>query len=93
MKGPTPSGVHEYVFGCVVDGRPYKAISNAGLKLIIAELDPSFAAATPHPETLKSILVSMHHAATRELLVILKTVIRKTKSADTMDRSAACRWT
>ena len=31
--------------------------------LIIAEWDPAFAAVTPHPDTLKKILVSMYLAA------------------------------
>jgi len=43
----------KYVIWCVVNGRPWSAISDAGLELIIAEWDPAFAAATPHPDTLK----------------------------------------
>ncbi|CAN0547022.1 unnamed protein product, partial [Laminaria digitata] len=69
----------KYVIWCVVNGRPWSAISDVGLKLIIAEWDPAFAAATPHPDTLKKILVSMYHAAKEVVVGIIKTAHSENK--------------
>ena len=62
----------KYVTWCVVNGRPWKAIGDIGLKLIIAEWDPMFAATTPTFETLDRVLREMFGTAKTEVIGILQ---------------------
>lgn len=69
----------KYVVWCVVNGRPWKAIDDIGLKLIIAEWDPGFAATTPTFDTLDKVLREMYCTAKTELVEILQSARKDNK--------------
>ena len=69
----------EFVIWCVANGRPWKPVSDIGLKSLSSHCDPSLAAVTSHPDTLKKILVNLYLAAMEEVMCIFKTAHSENK--------------
>lgn len=61
------------VIWCAVNGRPWAALKDIGLKLILAEFSPEAAASTPAFSTLNAVLNDMYRDLKTDVKGVLQT--------------------